>query len=109
MISKLFSSNVEIQGNLIFSNNVSSEIEVAQEQTKDTFSEKWVQFEEGKKKDEVYKFQKEWFLKLYGFNSEKQLKEYLPSNAQRFSKEEFTTMIKKNNLEKSHFHEQEAC
>lgn len=77
MISKLFSSRQEIQGNLIYSNNISSEIEVAQKQTKDTFSEKWTQFEEGKKKDEVYQFQKEWFLKLYGFNSEKQLKEYL--------------------------------
>ncbi len=77
MISKLFSSSVEIQGNLIYSKNVSSEIEVSQEQTKDTFSEKWIQFEEGKKKDEVYEFQKDWFLKLYGFNSEKQLQEYL--------------------------------
>lgn len=77
MISKLFSSSVEIQGNLIYSKNVSSEIEIAQEQTKDTFSEKWTQFEEGKKKEEVYQFQKNWFLKLYGFNSEKQLKEYL--------------------------------
>jgi len=77
MISKLFIPNVEIKGNLIFSNDVSSEIEVAQEQTKDTFSEKWVQFEEGKKKDEVYKFQKDWFLKLYGFNSEKELKQFL--------------------------------
>lgn len=81
MISKLFSSSVEIKGNLIYSKDVSSEIEVAQEQTKDTFSEKWTQFEEGKKKDEVYQFQKDWFLKLYGFNSEKQLKEYL-SNKQ---------------------------
>ena len=62
MITKLFSSSVEIQGNLIYSKNVSSEIEVSQEQTKDTFSEKWIQFEEGKKKDEVYEFQKDWFL-----------------------------------------------
>tara|TARA_X000000950_G_scaffold159005_1_gene194789 strand:+ start:2520 stop:2657 length:138 start_codon:yes stop_codon:yes gene_type:complete len=45
MISKLFSSSVEIQGNLIYSKNVSLEIEVSQEQTKDTFSEKWTQFE----------------------------------------------------------------
>ena len=34
---------------------------------------------------------------------------YAPSNAQRFSKEEFITMINENKLEQRHFHEEEAC
>jgi hypothetical protein len=34
---------------------------------------------------------------------------YAPSNAKRFSKEEFLNMISENKLEISFFHEEEAC
>jgi SAM-dependent methyltransferase len=34
---------------------------------------------------------------------------YAPSNAKRFSKEEFLKMVKENNLTISYFHEEEAC
>ncbi|MBA3673382.1 MAG: class I SAM-dependent methyltransferase [Chitinophagaceae bacterium] len=34
---------------------------------------------------------------------------YAPSNAKRFSKEEFLTMVSDNKLEVSYFHEEEAC
>jgi len=34
---------------------------------------------------------------------------YAPSNAKRYSKEEFKNMIEQNNLEIKHFHEEEAC
>ena len=34
---------------------------------------------------------------------------YAPSNAKRFSKEEFVEMIKKNNLSITFFHQEEAC
>lgn len=34
---------------------------------------------------------------------------YAPSNAQRFSKEEFISMIKENNLQIVYLHEEEAC
>ena len=34
---------------------------------------------------------------------------YAPSNAKRYSKEEFINMIEENNLRIDHFHEEEAC
>ena len=48
-----------------------------QTQTQDSFSEKWTEFEKGKQKEEVYSFQKEWFLQLYGFDSEEDFKQFL--------------------------------
>ena len=72
----IFKFEVELKNNLIIKKDPLIK-DKNQKQTQDVFSEKWIQFEEGKKKDEVYKFQKDWFLKLYGFNSEKQLQEYL--------------------------------
>ena len=34
---------------------------------------------------------------------------YAPSNAKRYSKEEYNKMINENNLSILHFHEEEAC
>lgn len=76
-LNKLFSTEIELKSNQIFQITKSSEIELAQEQTKDVFSEKWEEFEQGKQKEDVYQFQKEWFLDLYGFSSEKHFKEFL--------------------------------
>ena len=76
-LEKLFSHKVEISQNRIFPKSFSKPLGFAQKQTKDVFSEKWTEFEDGNQKEEVYSFQKDWFLDLYGFSSEEQLKKYL--------------------------------
>jgi SAM-dependent methyltransferase len=48
-----------------------------QSQTEKIFSDKWTEVEQYKNVDKLYEFQFDWFLKLYGFDSEEQLKEYL--------------------------------
>ena len=50
--------------------------------TNDVFSEKWEVYssEELEKQEKLFEFQKKWFLTLYGFNDENELKQYL-SNA----------------------------
>lgn len=48
-----------------------------QTQTKEIFSDKWTKFDKGEKKSLVFDFQKDWFLDLYGFDSEKKFKEFL--------------------------------
>lgn len=48
-----------------------------QKQTKNVFTEKWKKFSSNKDSSKLYDFQKKWFLKLYGFKSEKNLKNYL--------------------------------
>jgi 2-polyprenyl-3-methyl-5-hydroxy-6-metoxy-1,4-benzoquinol methylase len=76
-LEKLFSNKIEIYQNLIFTKTDSRPLGFAQEQTKDVFSEKWSEVEDGNQKEELYSFQKEWFLDLYGFSDEEALKLYL--------------------------------
>lgn len=76
-VDSLFVSPIQIEENQIFLSSNKEEHRKKQLQTKDTFSEKWGQFEQGKGKEEVYSFQREWFLKLYGFDSQEDLKNYL--------------------------------
>ena len=73
----LFEEEIEIENNLIFLKSQVNTVQKNQIQTKDTFSEKWENFEKGNKKEEVYFFQREWFLDLYGFSTEQALKEFL--------------------------------
>lgn len=74
---RIFEHPIVIQENMIFLNFEGNTLQKNQTQTQDSFSEKWTQFEQGEKKEEVYSFQKEWFLKLYGFDSEERLKQFL--------------------------------
>lgn len=66
------SKNLYIDESLAVSNN--------QQQTMESFSFKWNALKsESKSYAELDKFQQEWFLKLYGFESEEHLKNYLKS------------------------------
>lgn len=76
-VENLFTSPVRIQDNWIFQNSFDEIDQKNQLQTQDVFSDKWSQFEQGNKKEELYSFQKEWFLQLYGFDSEEDLKFFL--------------------------------
>ena len=78
-IKKIFKHSISVEENMIFLDSIEIVQEKNQAQTQETFSEKWNQFEQGDKKEEVYSFQKEWFLKLYGFDSEESLKQFLSS------------------------------
>jgi SAM-dependent methyltransferase len=75
-IENIFKFDVKQKNNLIFQRQLDVQ-DKNQKQTQEIFSEKWSEFEKGKQKEEVYKFQRDWFLKLYGFSSENDLKEYL--------------------------------
>jgi ubiquinone/menaquinone biosynthesis C-methylase UbiE len=50
-----------------------------QQQTNDVFTEKWKVYQENSKssKEGLYKFQLEWYLRLYGFITEEELKKFL--------------------------------
>jgi SAM-dependent methyltransferase len=48
-----------------------------QQQTNDVFSEKWGRYERSGEKEGLYEFQRQWYLKLYGFASEQALREHL--------------------------------
>nr|WP_321266955.1 class I SAM-dependent methyltransferase [uncultured Sulfurimonas sp.] len=48
-------------------------------QTNKSFSEKWKKYESSQHKDSFYEMQKEWYLKLYGFETIKEFTEFLQS------------------------------
>jgi ubiquinone/menaquinone biosynthesis C-methylase UbiE len=50
-----------------------------QSQTNDAFSEKWEKYDSITDREKLYQFQKDWYLKLYGFDNEKSLQDYLQS------------------------------
>lgn len=76
-VKLLFKEKITIEGNFIVLDSQAEKTASNQQQTQDIFSEKWVEADEYKNIDKLYNFQFEWFLKLYGFESEKKLAEYL--------------------------------
>ncbi len=66
-----FDKTIYIQGNIIFIED-DSFIEKNQGQTKEIFSNKWEVDNENSDVQKLFNFQLEWFLKLYGFESEKE-------------------------------------
>lgn len=76
-IIDLFSCEVSLNRNLISFKTAASKLEENQQQTKEIFSEKWAVADDTNNLNSVFEFQKEWFLKLYGFDTETQLKQFL--------------------------------
>lgn len=75
MLYEVFKENIDINNNFI---HIKSNSEVFnQQQTNEVFSEKWTEYEKTNEKEKLYTFQKEWYLKLYGFESEDDLAKYL--------------------------------
>ena len=76
-IQEIFSSKIKVDKNYIFRSEDS--VYENQGHTNDVFSEKWEKVDEMEKVDKLYEFQFEWYLKLYGFESEDDLKTFLQS------------------------------
>jgi ubiquinone/menaquinone biosynthesis C-methylase UbiE len=49
----------------------------AQQQTNDVFSEKWGKYDQSEQKERLYEFQRAWYLRLYGFESQQALRTFL--------------------------------
>ena len=76
-VELLFSEAIILTENLISFKKNHSAIDGNQEQTKDIFSDKWVEADEYESIDKMYEFQLEWFLTLYGFGTEEKLASFL--------------------------------
>src|SRR5437588_3412733 len=48
-----------------------------QEQTNKAFSDKWAVYDKSPEKERLYRMQREWYLRLYGFRSEEELRQFL--------------------------------
>lgn len=75
MLVNIFSSNVIFDGNFIEVKDKA--FESNQQQTNEAFSEKWSEYEKTDKKINFYDMQKEWYMRLYGFEHEQDLAKFL--------------------------------
>ena len=48
-----------------------------QQHTNNAFSEKWQKYEQSNEKERLYQYQRDWYLKLYGFGNEAALAQFL--------------------------------
>ena len=76
-VEKLFIEKLSKEGN-VYITSKRSDVE-NQSQTNEVFSEKWDKYnkEEITKQEKLFNFQKKWYLDLYGFENENDLKKYL--------------------------------
>ncbi len=70
-----FTSRLVINGNFVVAASTSDHSN--QQQTNEVFSEKWEKYERSDEKERLYEFQRQWYLKLYGFATEDSLREHL--------------------------------
>lgn len=73
--STCFSVTVKISDNYLDESQV-SEVE-NQQQTNAVFSEKWSKYDQSDKQENLYAFQRDWYLELYGFGNEVELRNFL--------------------------------
>ena len=74
-LSQLFELPIQIDGNYLSHTN--SSLHTNQQQTNDVFTEKWEKYDQSGEKENLYEFQRQWYLKLYGFDTEDALQAYL--------------------------------
>ncbi len=75
-VQTYFSRPVTVKGNFLALGGA-AEYETNQKQTESIFSDKWTEADTYSGIEKLYEFQYEWFLQLYGFDSEKDFAKYL--------------------------------
>jgi len=75
VLNNIFKEKFDIKGNIIYLHSGSAHEN--QQHTNDVFTEKWTEFESTNNKEKLYEMQKEWYLCLYGFESNDHLAEFL--------------------------------
>jgi SAM-dependent methyltransferase len=71
----VFEAPLDLRGNLAVRKSASPATN--QQQTNEVFSDKWQRYEHSDEKEKLYQFQREWYLKLYGFADEAALAAHL--------------------------------
>lgn len=77
LLQNFFDREIIIEDNFISFKDEHQAIAYNQNQTKDIFSDKWDSTSKMEQVDKLYETQYKWFLSLYGFETEENLKSYL--------------------------------
>ncbi len=75
ILQDVFASLITVDGNFAVRNDASQHSN--QQQTNAVFSEKWEKYDQSDEKERLYEFQRDWYLKLYGFETEDDLRSHL--------------------------------
>jgi SAM-dependent methyltransferase len=78
-VAEVFQGGVALREN--FAVRADSVDDARQDQTNAAFSEKWTKYENSDEKDKLFDFQRNWYLTLYGFESEAALAHHLRASA----------------------------
>ena len=70
-----FSTPLTLEGNYVVTS--ASSQHANQQQTNEVFTEKWNKYAGSENQDRLYEFQRQWYLKLYGFADENALRAFL--------------------------------
>jgi SAM-dependent methyltransferase len=74
-LQSLVRTPLALQGNFAMRAEISAH--ATQQQTNEVFSDKWGKYDKSEEKERLYEFQRAWYLKLYGFESQDALRHYL--------------------------------
>ncbi len=74
-LAQVFAVKLDVVDNFAIVADASADAN--QQQTNEVFSEKWERYEQSDEKEGLYEFQRQWYLKLYGFGSEDALRAHL--------------------------------
>jgi SAM-dependent methyltransferase len=74
-LARCFKDIIEVKNNFIVFKQ--SSLDSNQQQTNEVFSEKWERYEKSDERENLYKYQRDWYLKLYGFESEDDFADFL--------------------------------
>ena len=76
-LREAFERPLSISGNFAVRDDVSAHAN--QQQTNEVFSDKWGKYDQSAEKEKLYEFQRNWYLRLYGFETEQALARHLSS------------------------------
>jgi SAM-dependent methyltransferase len=74
-LQRLVGARLALSGNFAMCADTSGH--ASQQQTNEVFSDKWAKYDRSEEKERLYEFQRSWYLKLYGFESQEALRSYL--------------------------------
>lgn len=72
-------TNIVVHDNFVLRADASQHAN--QQHTNDAFSEKWQKYEQSDEKERLFQYQRDWYLKLYGFDTEVALASFLKSKS----------------------------
>jgi len=70
-------TSIEVHNNFVLRAGASQHTN--QQHTNDAFSEKWQKYEQSDEKERLFQYQRDWYLQLYGFDTEASLAHFLRS------------------------------